>query len=266
MQLIDSHCHLDHPRFEQDREQVLSRAIVAGVKAQVVPAIKRAWWPAIRSLCLSHPCLYPAYGLHPMFLSDHQEGDIQQLEQWLKNEQAVAVGECGLDFYIDNPDRERQRQLFEAQLELAASFQLPVIIHARKSVEEVIGTLRNHPKVRGVLHSYSGSEQQARRLIDMGFMLGFGGPVTYPRANRLHKLVSGLPLESLLLESDAPDQPDADHQGGRNEPAFLRNILQHIAQRRSISCDQLATATSDNARRLFGIGSHGEPGEPLGRL
>ncbi|MES9857130.1 MAG: TatD family hydrolase [Sedimenticola sp.] len=256
MLLIDTHSHLDHPRFDDDRAQVLSRAVSAGVAVQVIPGIKRVWWPSIHSLCHSHPDLYPAYGLHPLFLSDHREGDIEQLKQWLQNKRAVAVGECGLDFFIENPERERQRQLFEAQLALAADYRLPVIIHARKSVEEVTGILRNHPQVRGVLHSYSGSKQQAQRLIDMGFMLGFGGPVTYSRATRLHRLVSDLPLQALLLESDAPDQPDAGHQGGRNEPAFLGAVLQTIARLRGISYEQLAETTSDNARQLFNIPPH----------
>ncbi len=227
--------------------------LLRGWPVQVIPAINPGRVACHLLTVQRQASLYPAYGLHPMFLSSHRDSDIEKLDSWLQSEPAVAVGECGLDLFIDNPDRPRQEKLFTMQLELAASHRLPVIIHARKSVEEVIGILRRYPQVGGVLHSYSGSQQQARRLIDMGFILGFGGPVTHPRARRLHKLVAELPLEALLLESDAPDQPDAAHRGERNEPAYLGNVLETIARLRGISGDHLAAATSDNAQRLFGI-------------
>lgn len=253
MRLIDSHCHLDDPQFDIDRDKMMARAGDIGICAHVIPAIKAAWWPRIRQLCNSHTRLYPAYGLHPMFMESHQEGDIQNLELWLKREKPVAVGECGLDFFIENPDRTEQIHLFEQQLELALRYRLPVIIHARKAVEETVNILRHFPGITGLLHSFSGSEQQAERLIDLGFLLGFGGPVTYPRAKRLHKLVSRLPLDSLLLETDSPDQPDQAHRGQRNEPAYLGIILQTMSELRGISASSLAEATTNNAERLFGI-------------
>jgi TatD DNase family protein len=251
MQLIDTHCHLDLPQYDQDRDQVLSRAQQAGVQAQIIPAIQASTWPRIRQLCAGHPQLYPSYGMHPMFMQAHEQTHIAELDRWLKTEPAVAVGECGLDFYIKDPDRSGQLELFEAQLELAQRHRLPVIIHARKAVEEVINSLRHFSGIKGVLHSYSGSEQQAGRLIEMGFYLGFGGPVTYPRATRLQRLVQALPLEALLLETDAPDQPDSRHRGERNEPAHLGEILASISQLRGISPQALAAATRANARQLF---------------
>lgn len=254
MRLVDSHCHFDDDRFDVDRAAAYSRAREAGVVAQIVPAVAQNSWHKLSIICQNYPGLYPAYGLHPMLVGLHQDSHVTALDQQLTIEQAVAVGECGLDFYIDNPDRERQLQLFEMQLELARKHSLPVIVHARKAVDEVIICLRHYPRLRGVLHSYSGSEQQAQRLIELGFMMSFGGPITYPNANRLRLLVSRLPLESIMLESDAPDQPDAENRGGRNEPALLGRVLNAVAQIRTESAAEIAAQTTANACRLFALG------------
>jgi len=253
MQLIDSHCHFDDERFDPDRVEAYQRALSAGVEALVVAGIKADWWPRVRRVCRDYPELYPAYGMHPMFMADHREEDIHSLDNWLTNEPAVAVGECGLDFYIENPDRKRQQELFEVQLTLAQKHRLPVIIHARRSVEEVFNILRRYSGLRGMLHSFSGSEQQARRLIDMGFLLSFGGPLTYPRARRLRQIAGNLPLASLMLESDAPDQPDVEYRGRRNEPARVKQVLETLAELRGDSREEVASVTTANARELFGI-------------
>jgi TatD DNase family protein len=253
MQLIDSHCHFDDASFDADRQEALQRAHAAGVIEQVIPAVKAAWWPRIRRLCLDCPELHPSYGLHPMYLRDHQPADLESLHVWAARESPVAIGECGLDFYIHDPQPKRQQVYFEGQLEVAREFDLPVIIHARRAVEEVINTIRRFPGSRGVLHSYSGSEQQALRLIDLGFVMSFGGPVTYERANKLRKLIRTLPLDSILLETDAPDQPDSEHRGQRNEPAYLPRVLQTISQLRGEPLERIAQQTRDNTRRLFRI-------------
>jgi len=253
MMLIDSHCHFDDARFDKDRDAAYQRAREAGVARQIVPAVTRDSWSRLKAVCLAYPGLYPAYGLHPMFLHQHEDTHIEALDRQLAVEKAVAVGECGLDYTIDNPGKARQKALFEAQLELAGKYGLPVIIHARKAVEEVINCLRRFPGLRGVLHSYSGSEQQAQRLIEMGFLMSFGGPVTYPRASRLQHLVSRLPLQAIMLESDSPDQPDAENRGGRNEPALLGRVLNSIANLRKESADEIALQTTSNAKSLFGI-------------
>jgi len=251
--LIDSHSHFDDDSFDGDREAALQRAETAGVEAQVIPAVKAGWWPRIRELCRQHPSLHPTYGLHPMYLDDHREGHLSELSAWVEQERPVAIGECGLDFYIDDPRPEQQQRYFEGQLAIARDSGLPVIIHARRSVEEVINTLRRHPGVQGVLHSYSGSEQQAERLVDMGFCLSFGGPVTYERAKRLHRLVAVLPLSAILLETDAPDQPSASHRGERNEPAYLPEILETVSRLRGEAPETVAEQTRINTCRLFGL-------------
>ncbi len=251
--MIDSHCHFDDESFDVDRPQALQRAHAAGVTEQVIPAVKAAWWPRIRQLCVDYPELHPTYGLHPMYLADHLPEDLSSLYEWADREQPVAIGECGLDFYISDPQPEKQQIYFEGQLEVAKEFDLPVIIHARRSVEEVINTLRRFPGVRGVLHSYSGSEQQARRLIDLGFVLSFGGPITYERAKKLRRLIQVLPLNAILLETDAPDQPDSSHRGERNEPAYLPTILQTISELRNEPLERIEEQTRQNTRLLFGI-------------
>ncbi|MGD8911090.1 MAG: TatD family hydrolase [Chromatiales bacterium] len=249
--LIDSHAHFDDACFDLDRQAALQRAHAAGVEAQVIPAVKADWWPRIRRLCREHPELYPTYGLHPMYLADHCEAHLEALAQWVEREQPVAIGECGLDFYIDNPQPEQQRHYFAEQLAIARASRLPVIIHARRSVEEVIKTLRQFPGLTGVLHSYSGSEQQAEQLIEMGFYLSFGGPITFERAKRLHRLVSRLPLSAILLETDAPDQPGSLHRGERNEPAYLTEVLEAVSRLRDQSPQHIAEQTRANTCRLF---------------
>ncbi|MEW8026492.1 MAG: TatD family hydrolase [Candidatus Thiodiazotropha sp.] len=253
--LIDAHSHFDDVSFDPDRQQALQRAHKAGVLEQIIPAIKASWWPRIKQLCEQTSGLYPSYGLHPMYLSDHLEEHLTLLREWIEKEHPVAIGECGLDFFIDAPLPEKQQYYFEQQLQIAAAQGLPVIIHARRSVEEVINTLRRYPGLSGMLHSFSGSEQQARRLIDMGFYLSFGGPITYERAKRLHRLIKSLPLDTILLETDSPDQPASAHRGQRNEPAYLPEILQMVAQLRNQKPEQIAEQTRVNAHRLFKIQS-----------
>jgi TatD DNase family protein len=251
--LIDSHCHLDAAEFDHDREDVIARARAAGVMAQVIPAVTARSWPKLGALCASHEGLHPAYGLHPMFLAEHRDEHLVALRDLIAVERAVAVGECGLDFHVPGLDETRQRFFFEAQLKIAREFDLPVIVHARKAVDAVISALRGIGGLRGVVHSFSGSEQQAEQLWKLGFYLGIGGPVTYDRAQRLRRIVAAMPIEFLLLETDAPDQPDAGHRGERNEPARLSVVCDCIAELRGVTPDALAAATTANAKRLFAL-------------
>ena len=252
-QLVDSHVHLDDDAFAGDRDAVIERARQVGVGTMVVPAVDANSWPTIRDLCARHAGLHPAYGLHPTFLPQHAPEHVDALSSWLNESHPVAVGEIGLDFHVDGLDRELQRHYFLRQLQLAREHDLPVIVHARGALEEVTLTLRRSGGLRGVVHSFSGSEQQARHLWDLGFHLGIGGPVTYERAQRLRRIVAHMPIEFLLLESDAPDQPDAAHRGERNEPAHVAEVLRCIAALRDEPEADIAAATSANARRLFRI-------------
>lgn len=253
--LIDSHCHLDAPEFDADRDAVVARARDAGVTAQVIPAVRAADWPALAELCARGHGLHAAYGLHPLLLAEHREAHLPLLRERLMHSQATAVGECGLDYFVADLDPALQRSFFRGQLEIAHELGLPVIVHARRAVEEVIHTLRTFGGLRGVVHSYSGSEEQARQLWQQGFLLGIGGPVSYSRAHRLRRVVSEMPLEFLLLESDAPDQPLAEQRGQRNEPASITGVLDVIAALRPESREVIAAATTANARRLFKLAS-----------
>lgn len=249
--LIDSHSHFDVAEFDADRAAAHARALVAGVARQVVPAVDAAGWPKLKQVCAEFPGLFPAYGLHPMYLESHRPEHLRELREWIARERPVAVGECGLDFFVEGLDAEAQAFYFEAQLTLAREFDLPVIVHARRAVDAVIASIRKIDGLRGVVHSFSGSAEQAAQLHKLGFLLGIGGPVTYERANRLRSLVATMPLEQLLLETDAPDQPGSAHRGERNEPAYLPEVLDVIAGLRGMEPAELAAATTKNAERLF---------------
>ena len=249
--IFDSHCHLDDPEFDADRDAVVARALAAGVRGQLVPAIDRGTWEKTRAACAAAPGLHAAYGLHPLLLDKHRPEHLDDLPDWIAREQPKAIGECGLDYFVEDLDPDTQRFYFRRQLEIAREHDLPVVVHARRAFEEAIGELRRLPGLRGVVHSYAGSEEQARQLFAMGFCIGLGGPVTYERARRIRRVATSMPLEFLLLETDAPDQPDAGRRGQRNEPAFLKTVLECIAQLRGVEAEVVAKASSENASRLF---------------
>lgn len=257
MRLIDSHCHFDAAEFDADRAVAHARALAAGVAAQVVPAVDAAGWQKLKEVCAGHSGLFPAYGLHPVFLDAHRPEHLHELRGWIERERPVAVGECGLDYFVDGLDADTQHTYFDSQLRLAREFDLPVIVHARRAVDAVIATLRRIGGLRGVVHSFSGSAEQAAQLHRLGFLLGIGGPVTFERANRLRGIVATMPLEQLLLETDSPDQPGASHRGQRNEPAYLVEVLDVVAQLRHMPRESLAAATAANAERLFGLQREG---------
>jgi TatD DNase family protein len=253
MHLIDSHCHFDDASFDHDRDEAYRRARKAGVGTQILAGVSASLWPKLKQVVARYPGLYAAYGLHPMYLAEHRPEHLIELERWVETERPVAIGECGLDFFIPNLSQERQIDYFAAQMRIARDHRLPVIIHARRAVDHTIKTVRHFPRVKGVVHSFSGSEQQAKQLLSRGFLLSFGGPVTYQRAQRLRRLIQTLPLEGFLLETDAPDQPGATHRGERNEPAFLPEILTTVAELRDQDPDEIVAATTRNAMKLFGI-------------
>lgn len=257
LKLFDSHCHLDDAAFAADRSEVLQRAHQAGVLQMVVPAYSAPYWARLQSLCASGPDLHPAYGIHPGFVTEDADRDLRRLEAYLP--EAVAIGEIGLDRWPGAPDLALQQRFLTQQLAMAQAAGLPVILHARHAVEDVLLTLRRFPGVRGVVHSFAGSDVQARQLIGLGFLLGFGGAVTYPRARRLRALVSGLPATAILLETDAPYQPLWGHPGERNEPALLAEILNTVAGLRGESARDLAAITTANARTLFSISAQEQP-------
>lgn len=249
--IIDSHCHLDFSDFDADRAEVIQRAQQVGVDKIIVPGVQRTYWDRVRYCCDAYPALYPCYGLHPYFIDQHSRDDIQALAHYIQQHRPVAVGECGLDFFLKDLDREQQQFYFTQQLDIALQTDLPVVIHARKSTEAVIDAIKQRAGLRGMIHSYSGSYEQAVKLIDLGFYLSFGGPLTFTQATRLRKLISQLPLDCILVETDAPDQPGHMANKQRNEPAFIAEVVEQIALLQHTDVNRVADITTGNAKALF---------------
>ncbi len=257
MQLIDTHTHLDFEMFDDDRAQVIARARNAGVERIVVLGVHAANWQRVWQLACDEPSVHAALGLHPVFLEEHQDAHVQQLRDWLERlrgePKLCAVGEIGLDYYIDNPDIERQQRLLEAQLALAADFSLPVLLHVRRAHAPMIATLKRYKLERsGVIHAFSGSWEEACEYLRLGFRLGLGGAGTWPQAQRMHRVLRQLPLEAIVLETDAPDIPPAGHAGERNSPELLPEICRRLADLKGIDAHALAAASYRNSCELFG--------------
>jgi len=257
VQLIDTHTHLDFEMFDDDRAQVIARARNAGVERIVVLGVHAANWQRVWQLACDEPSMHAALGLHPVFLEEHQDAHVQQLRDWLERlrgePKLCAVGEIGLDYYIDNPDIELQQRLLEAQLALAADFSLPVLLHVRRAHAPMIATLKRYKLERsGVIHAFSGSWEEAREYLRLGFRLGLGGAGTWPQAQRMHRVLRQLPLEAIVLETDAPDIPPAGHAGERNSPELLPEICRRLADLKGIDAHALAAASYRNSCELFG--------------
>lgn len=251
MELIDSHCHLDDDRFDNDRDEVIARAKSLNINKIVIPATTANRWAKVKQVAETYDGVYATYGLHPMFIAQHAAMHIRELDEWLDGEKVIAVGECGIDFYHSRIDEKWQKQLFKEQLQLAVNHRLPVIVHVRKAMDELIGILRKSTPVGGVIHSFSGSLQQAQQLIDLGFKLGIAATVGFERAKKLRQVVTKVSDSSLLLESDAPDQPGAAHRGERNEPGYIVEHLKTIAQLRQISEVALTQILERNSHEVF---------------
>ena len=251
--LIDSHCHLDFESFDIDRDQVLQRAQDNNINDIIVPGTEKKYWQRINQLCSRYKQLHPCYGLHPYWVSDHDKHDLKSLDSYIENNPAVALGECGLDFRDDQTDKKTQLYFFESQLDIANNHQLPVVIHSVRATETIIQSVKKFTDLKGMIHSYSGSAEQAKQLIDLGFYISVGGSVTYDNAKTIKSVVKHIPLTSLLLETDAPDQPGKKNKGERNEPAYLVNTLDTISTLRDTSQSNIAKQTTKNARTLFSL-------------
>jgi TatD DNase family protein len=253
MELFDTHCHIDLEAFAADRAEVLADARAAGVRDLLVPAVQRRTWPALLALCAQDAHLHPALGLHPVFLEQHRIGDLRALADRIDADRPVAVGEIGLDWHLKDLDRERQQRLLEGQLEIAEHFVLPVALHVRKAHDTMLGTLARYRLCGGFCHAFNGSLQQAARYREMGFCLGFGGMLTFERSRHLRRLVVAVPIDAIVLETDAPDMTVASHQYQRNSPAYLPEVLETMARLRGMSEAELAQVTRANAHRVLGL-------------
>lgn len=265
--MIDSHCHFDFPPFSDNPERYLTEARKAGVDTLIVPAIGRKNWQSVAKLASNHAEIYFALGLHPYFMADHQTGDIDALRLVLSEpsdicdgsdstgvlNKCVAVGECGLDFSLTTADKKQQLTMLEAQLDIAQTVDLPVILHSRRSHNELLTVLKHFPAVTGVLHAFSGSYEQGKQFIDRGLKLGIGGTITYERANKTRIAVAKLPLDAMVLETDAPDMPLAGQQGKPNLPSYLPQVAEMLSALKMLNFEDIVTRTSSNSRQVFGI-------------
>lgn len=253
---IDTHCHFDFPPFTGDEEASIQRAAAVGVNKIIIPATEADNFPRVLALAERFPPLYAAVGLHPIVVEQHSDESLAQLEAAiaLKPAKLVAVGEIGLDLYRENPQFERQQSLLDEQLRLAKRYDLPVILHSRRTHDKLALHLKRHNLPRtGVVHGFAGSFQQAERFVQLGYKIGVGGTISYPRASKTRDVMAQLPLSSLVLETDAPDMPLNGYQGQPNRPERVAEVFTHLCSLRHESPEEIVTALLENTHALFGL-------------
>ena len=258
--LIDSHCHFDFDAFDGDRESIWQACNRAGIEALIIPAVEPARLPRLFSIADAYGGIHGTAGLHPWWVGQWLESGLGvdrlagQLALFWHHPRCVAVGECGLDGAIDTP-LEQQLTFFERQLQIACDLGLPVIVHAHKAHNEVLQLLKKvRPDRGGVIHGFSGSIELAQSYWRLGFRLGIGGVITYQRARKARQAVTALPLQALLLETDAPDMPLAGRQGEANSPLYLPEVARCLADLRGQPVAEIAKQTTENSKQLFTIG------------
>ncbi len=259
--LIDTHCHLDAAEFDADRTMVAIEAFRQGVSAVVVPAVHHTNFDAVMQLAQTHAHIHYALGIHPMYVNQSQPQDLHTLKKTLKQtidvgNPPVAIGEIGLDYFVTTENREQQLYFFIEQLKFAKEFDLPVILHVRRAVDDVLKYCRRYQLKGGIAHAFNGSYQQAEEFIKLGFKLGFGGAMTYPRALKIRELAATLPLEAIVLETDSPDIPPVwlKYEKGsslRNTPLELVKIAEVLAALRGLKVAQIADITTNNALKIL---------------
>lgn len=255
MRLFDTHCHFDFEPFFSGFSAHMKEAQRHGVERFLIPSIGPSNWQKIANISCQYPSIYYALGFHPYFLDNDSPQHFTELETLLcgSDTACVAVGECGLDAMID-VDMGLQEMLFIKQVELASQLKKPLVLHARKTHNRLIQLLKNHRFTEGgTLHGFAGSFEQAKQFIDLGFYIGVGGVITYPRANKTRSAIAKLPLDSLVLETDAPDMPLSGHQGEDNHPKMLGAVLSCLSELRGESTSEIEKAVWKNSRLAFGI-------------
>jgi TatD DNase family protein len=252
--LIDSHAHLDFSQFKNDREQVIRRALYAGLTAIVNVGTDLASSQRSAALARRHAPIYAAVGVHPHDAKTLSPESLTRLAEMAEEEKVVAIGEIGLDFYRDLSPRHLQREAFRQQIRLAIELDMPVVIHDRGAHDEVLDIMCQEEahRVGGVLHCFSGDLEMARAGLEMGFYIAFGGPITYGGGKK-QQIARHIPLNRILVETDCPYLTPVPHRGKRNEPAYVRYVVEKLAEIRGVSFERVAEATGENARDLFGL-------------
>lgn len=256
MELIDSHAHIDFPQFAEDREAMLLRARAAGVTTLL--AIGTGPGPEKLDSALpfaeQHDWIYATVGIHPHEAKEFKLEHMDELRNLARHRKVIAWGEIGLDYFYDHSPRETQHRVFRDQMELAAQAKLPIIIHCRDAWSDCLNLLEEHWRptgLGGILHCFSSTLEDARRGIDLGFLISFAGNSTFPKAQNLRDVAKALPLAAILIETDSPYLAPQPHRGKRNEPAYVAEVARTLASVRNLSADEIAAATSENFRRLF---------------
>ncbi len=257
--LIDTHAHIHDPRFDSDRDAVIERARNAGVEVMVTVGTDLGNSRAAVALAEQHSFIYATVGVHPHEVKGLTAEALAELRVLGDHPRVVAYGEIGLDYYYDHSPRDIQRERFKDQLSIARALDLPVVIHTRDAQEDTLAILKEEWKDRpGVFHCFTGDPAYATQALHLGFMVSFSGIVTFPKATELREAVRVVPLDRLLIETDCPYLAPIPHRGKRNEPSYLPAIAETVAaERSSTSLDDIARASSDNAKQLFGIGARG---------
>lgn len=248
---IDSHCHLDFPVFKDDLDKVLQAANSVGVSGFLVPSTTYQSWDAVNLLGKQYPSIRTAFGYHPYFLETQNEADLDLLEPYAALHNAVAIGEIGLDYWEGHLSAEKQEHFFIRQLDIAQNLRLPVILHARKSYDQVFSLVKKYQPNGGIIHAFTGSLTQAKKFIDLGFILGIGGVATYERAKKVRRMLVSLSDDDFVLETDSPDMPVFGFQGERNSPDKIITIAQCIADLREQDINEIALHTSNNVLRIL---------------
>ncbi|MFH0948606.1 MAG: TatD family hydrolase [Elusimicrobiota bacterium] len=246
--MIDTHCHLLDSAFDKDRCEVIERVFSSGITKLIEISIEPNLWQSSLDLCKQYENIFCSIGIHPNDADKYTD-----FLHFLNEKKVVAVGECGLDYYRNSVDKKVQIEIFEKQLEIAAEFKKPVIIHCRQAEEDTFDILSNNKNISGVIHCFSSTVEFAEKFLQLGLYIGIDGPVTYPNANNLREVVKKIPLEKILLETDSPYLPPQSFRGKRNEPSYIKYIAEKIAEIKEMPVPEISKTTDENAEKLFGI-------------
>lgn len=250
--MIDTHAHIYLPEFEKDRREIVERAESEGMEEIYLPAIDSSTHEAMLQTEKQYPFCKSMMGLHPCSVKEDYERELQIVQQYLQQRRFIAVGEIGLDFYWDKTFADQQYRAFRRQIEWAIQNDLPIVIHSRNATNECIAVVEKYPGLRGVFHCFSGSEEQAHRLMELDFYLGIGGVVTFKNAG-LDKVVQAVGLSNVVLETDAPYLAPMPYRGKRNEPAYTKLVAEKVAELLNIETAEILKITTTNAKKLFGM-------------
>lgn len=252
MHLIDTHAHIYLPEFEKDRNLIFTNAMNAGINKILMPAIDSTTHQSMLQLEDNNDMCLSMIGLHPCSVKEDFEKELAIVEEHLSKRKFIAIGEIGLDFYWDKTFTQQQYDAFKKQIELAILYKLPIVIHSRNATDECIEVVSSYNNITGVFHCFSGNAEHAKKVIDLGFMLGIGGVVTFKNGG-MDKVVEAVGIENVILETDAPYLAPVPYRGKRNEPAYIKYVAEKIATILNKQVEEVITTTSQNAIKLFGL-------------